>query len=981
MKHFLPSPSLVGVLLSSWLLGACDAGTATPDADETTTTQDATIEDTQPTSSDTSDDTSTPLDDVTVPTDGTLADADVAVTTDATREDADVAAPTDAALTDVDGAPPTDATPEDANVDGALPTEDTTTDSLHPLDGQGVLDGDAGQDTEASDDGTTAGEDTVTPNEDVSDAHTDTHVPEVTVPPCELAPCDPRAVCIVDASVQGFHCVCPVGFSGDGTVASPCADIDACVTSPCVGSASCVDRVAPAPGTQTGRVCSCLPGERYWESSGCTDIDECAELISACGPNEICTNQPLGFDCSCRPGTTPLDDGSCAKVTKVSVNGSRSCAITEAGSLYCWGVFTSDMALGDGTQESRLFPVPIGPPSGWTDVAVGPGSIVGSLIFGIREGRLYKWGRSDSLVPTQVGDQDGWTAVATSGGHTCALRGGELYCWGYNGRGALGDGTRVSQENPTRIGGATTWTAITAGAFTCGLRTSSGDLYCWGSYWSDLANVEINFGLTPTYRSTGWTVIDGRHLHVCGIQAGRIKCWGSNDQYQLSSPWVGWPPQPDQAYQALWSADGWTTVSAGPRVTCGVNSGGIYCHKSDDGINVSSWRVGTDSNWESISITDTYGCGVRAGSVWCWGEAGRGLLGDGRREYAPWPVQIGAASDWTTISAGSEHSCGIRAGKLFCWGTGAALGDGTLGPAEPTQIGLYTDWVSVSAGYRHTAAVRANGMAYVWGVNDYGQSGADPTQRDVRTPLAIEGTAWQSLQARSPYQSCGLQGGQIYCLGSQNRVDPNPDDDLRFWEPAPIDTPSGWQSLWRSDAGTCATRDGELWCWGTNTYGNLGVGDKLPRATPTRVGDASDWTSVSQAWYATCGIRAGALYCWGWNAYGALGLEGVAQALVPTRVGTDSDWVSISTTGVMTCGVRGGQAYCWGRGELGQGDVQAAATPTRLDDHEDWTTIELGSGYGFGLGIRAGKLYAWGNNRFSQLGYRQPTEPRPVLFE
>ncbi|MBL8784693.1 MAG: hypothetical protein JNJ59_07345 [Deltaproteobacteria bacterium] len=943
---------------------ACDAGTATPDADETTTTQDATIEDTQPTPSDTSDDASTPLDDVAVPTDGTLADADVAVPTDGTFVDAtDVAVPTDATLEDADVAVPTDATLEDANADSALPT-DSTTDSFQGLDGEGVFDDDASPDVEASNPDATASEDTVTPNDDAADTQTHTDAPEVSVSPCELAPCDPAATCVVDASVQGFHCVCPVGFSGDGTLASPCADIDACVTSPCRGSASCVDLAAPAPDTQAGRVCSCLPGERYWESIGCYDIDECAELVSACGPNQICTNEPLGFDCSCRPGTAPLEDGSCAKVTKVSVKGSRSCAITEAGSLYCWGVSTSDRTLGDGTQESRLFPVPIGPPSGWTDVSVG------SLILGIREGRLYKWGPNDTLVPTQIGDQDGWTAVASGGGHSCALRGGELYCWGNNSRGQLGDGTWVSQDTPTRIGGATTWTQVTVGhAHTCGLRTSSGDLYCWGSYWYDLDSYDL-IGLTPIYRSTGWTAVDGRYYHVCGIQAGMIHGWGNTVLHQLTHP--GW--------QTLWAANGWTAVSAGLRRTCGVNSGAIHCHESSDGINVQNWQVGTDTNWESISITDTYGCGIRAGMVWCWGEAEKGLLGDGRRSNAPWPVQIGTASDWTTISAGTEHSCGIRAGKLFCWGTGAALGDGTLGPAEPTQIGLYTDWVSVSAGYRHTAAVRANGTAYVWGMNDYGQSGADPAAHaDVRTPLAVEGTAWQSLQANSFSQTCGLQGGLIYCLGAENRLDPNPDDDLRFWEPAPINASSGWQSLSGGTDGRCATRAGELWCWGTNTYGSLGVGDKLPRSTPTRVGDASDWTMVSGGWYTTCGLRAGALYCWGSNAYGALGLEGVTQALVPTRIGTDTDWVSISTSGERSCGVRAGQAYCWGRGELGLGELQRATTPTRLDDHEDWTAIDLGSNSA--LGIRAGKLYAWGDNRYSQLGYRQPTEPRPVLFE
>ena len=57
--------------------------------------------------------------------------------------------------------------------------------------------------------------------------------------------------------------------------------------------------------------------------------------------------------------------------------------------------------------------------------------------------------------------------------------GGELYCWGSNGYGQLGDGGFVTRTAPRRIGTFADWTAIfSGGRHTCALR--SGTLYCWG---------------------------------------------------------------------------------------------------------------------------------------------------------------------------------------------------------------------------------------------------------------------------------------------------------------------------------------------------------------------------------------------------------------------------------------------------------------------------------------------------------------------
>jgi alpha-tubulin suppressor-like RCC1 family protein len=162
----------------------------------------------------------------------------------------------------------------------------------------------------------------------------------------------------------------------------------------------------------------------------------------------------------------------------------HSCALSDASVAYCWGANSSG-ALGDGTQENRSAPVPVG------------GGV--------------------SFVALTVG----WV-------HSCALTSaGAAYCWG---AGQTRDGSGTHALSPVAVAGGLAFRAISAGRqHTCGL-TLEGSAYCWGSnpaLAQTAAPTAVPGGLIFTSLTTGGD-------HACGLATdGLAYCWGQNMLGQL----------------------------------------------------------------------------------------------------------------------------------------------------------------------------------------------------------------------------------------------------------------------------------------------------------------------------------------------------------------------------------------------------------------------------------------------------------------
>jgi alpha-tubulin suppressor-like RCC1 family protein len=131
--------------------------------------------------------------------------------------------------------------------------------------------------------------------------------------------------------------------------------------------------------------------------------------------------------------------------------------------LYTWGRNNYGQ-LGDGTTTNRYSPTLINHPTGDTWISASLGYHHSSSAID-SSGNLYTWGynkygqlgdrtttnrHSPTLIDHPTGDT--WISASLGGGHSLALdSSGNLYTWGRNNYGRLGDGTATNRHSPTLI--------------------------------------------------------------------------------------------------------------------------------------------------------------------------------------------------------------------------------------------------------------------------------------------------------------------------------------------------------------------------------------------------------------------------------------------------------------------------------------------------------------------------------------------------
>ncbi len=342
------------------------------------------------------------------------------------------------------------------------------------------------------------------------------------------------------------------------------------------------------------------------------------------------------------------------------------------------------------------------------------------------DGTLWTWGENDNgqlgdnsttsrLSPTAIAPVvTDWKVVVANGNHTLGIRlNGELWGWGYNGWGALGDGSTNNQQQPVRIGIETDWDTLVAGQGSSFAIKTNGTLWAWGYNGYNAVGIPGSlYYSTPTQVNSdnNWnTVSAGNYSGIALKTDGSMWQWG-NGEYQ------GAP-------------------SAVPV------------------------QVGTDTDWMMAVHGSEHQLAIKNdGTLWSWGNNLYGQLGNGTNGWSPItpPQQVGTDNDWLMVSAGGQSSFAIKTdGSLWAWGGNnyGQYGNGTnISSNTPVQVGTATDWINVRAGASHVLALKSDGSLWAAGMNDRGQLGiGTTTDTNIFTQVScgsVLPVSWLSFSAQ-----------------------------------------------------------------------------------------------------------------------------------------------------------------------------------------------------------------------------------------
>jgi alpha-tubulin suppressor-like RCC1 family protein len=699
---------------------------------------------------------------------------------------------------------------------------------------------------------------------------------------------------------------------------------------------------------------------KLWNGANNNGYVDSGSTLFTWGNNNV---GQLGFnDTINRSFVTQLATSWAAIATDIS----SSLAIKSDGTLWSWGVNTSGQ-LGLGDTITRSSPVQIGSATNWTSVSKQGYIFTSSAINSSNQ--LWVWGFNTS---GQLGDgttinksnpvqiSGSWVQAIISSSSLALDSNYKLYTWGISTNGRLGDGTTVSRSSPVQINSGSRYIDVSVGIQHLVAMRDDFTIWTWGTSVSGRTGLgdTVERSVPTQIGSSSWIMVQALAFGGVGIKNdGTLWSWGINAEGQLGIN---------------------DTLNRSSPVQIGSAAG---------------WSVIAPSSYKSMAINGT-------GQVYVWGNNNGGGYGDGTTIARSSPVQVKMGtlptSTGQVIGGTSTNLYFIKyleSGGSSLWaagsnGTNGSLGQNTKVPANrsvPLQIGSgpLNQWYAVAQTQGlHGYAIKADGTLWAWGYNLQGQLGLnDRISRS--SPVQVGSSSNWTILMSGGGTNTGLMSGAINSLGQ-----------LFVWgfdggfgqlglgttgvsRSNPTQLPGSWISISGGAGTTYAINSvGKLFSWGSsgqNAAGSgfaFGDGITSNRSSPVQVGNSS-WSQVTASGGNTLLIRSDrTLWSWGDNTNGQVGDNTSISRSLPVQIGVSS-WNFVHSSADACYAIRlDFKLFSWGlnsSGQLGLGDTLNRSSPTQIGT-SSWVTVAAGANWVAGLTAVSNLIFAWGTNGSGQFG-------------
>lgn len=345
----------------------------------------------------------------------------------------------------------------------------------------------------------------------------------------------------------------------------------------------------------------------------------------------------------------------------VAANDDRTCALSESGRIYCWGIKEIVITKNRAGQPLRR-----------------------EVLYASEPVRDFS---SNLKFRSLILGKDGRALGLTTDG--------SAYFW----HGRAGTGIQ-DYGAPVQLGGGLKFVALSLGFNLCGITTEH-DAVCWNVDGSARQSAPSPLGIKLTSISSGAG-------HSCGVSpAGGAYCWGSNYVGELGN---GTTQASEKPVPVSGNAE-FKSVGTGLSFSCGLTrEGDVYCWGSYPGLNwpgaqnsrdkkpVSDSRLPTlvagKLKFKSISVGETHVCGLTDnGEGYCWGVNISGKLGNGSTSNSKEPTRVSGGQTFKDLSVGKLHTCGLTAeGLVYCWGAYHGAGSPKASGAGESGVAHSFGW-------------------------------------------------------------------------------------------------------------------------------------------------------------------------------------------------------------------------------------------------------------------------------------------------